>query len=38
VIPVIQPSGFLTTDEFRRLDRATNANSAPHHLEGAFQA
>jgi chemotaxis signal transduction protein len=38
VIPVIQPSGFLTTDEFRRLDRATNANSAPHDLEGAFQA
>jgi len=38
VIPVIQPSGFLTTDEFRRLDCATSANSAPHDLEGAFQA
>jgi hypothetical protein len=38
VIPVIQPSGFLTTDEFRSLDRATNAIAAPRHLEGAFQA
>jgi hypothetical protein len=34
---VIQPSGFLTTDEFRCLDRATNAIAAPH-LAGAFQA
>jgi chemotaxis signal transduction protein len=38
VIPVIQPSGFLTSDEFSRLDRATNAIAAPRHLEGAFQA
>jgi len=35
---VIQPSGFLTADEFRRLDLTTNAITAPRDLEGAFQA
>jgi chemotaxis signal transduction protein len=38
VIPVIQPAGFLTADEFRRLDLATNATSVPRGLAGAFQA
>jgi chemotaxis signal transduction protein len=35
VFPVIQPSGFLTADEFQRLDRA---HAALHELEGAPQA
>jgi chemotaxis signal transduction protein len=38
VIPVIQPAGFLTADEFRRLDHITNATSVPRDLEGAFRA
>lgn len=38
VIPVIQPAGLLTADEFRRLDRATNAILAPRDLEGAVRA
>jgi chemotaxis signal transduction protein len=38
VIPVIQPSGFLTADEFRRLDRATNASAEHRDLEGAVRA
>jgi chemotaxis signal transduction protein len=38
VIPVVHPAGFLTADEFRRLDRATNAISAPRDLEGAVRA
>jgi len=38
LIPVIEPSGFLTTDEFQRLDNATHAVASPHHLTGAVQA
>jgi chemotaxis signal transduction protein len=38
VIPVIQPSGFLTADEFQSLDRMTSVSSARRDLEGAFQA
>ncbi|MGH9744968.1 MAG: chemotaxis protein CheW [Candidatus Acidiferrales bacterium] len=36
VIPVIQPSGFLTSDEFQRLDRTSRA--ARHDFEGALPA
>jgi chemotaxis signal transduction protein len=38
VIPVIQPSGFLTADEFRRLDHATAMAAVPRDLEGAVRA
>jgi hypothetical protein len=38
VIPVVQPSGFLTTQEVRRLDRATRAAASQRQLEGAVQA
>jgi chemotaxis signal transduction protein len=38
VIPVIQPAGFLTSDEFRRLDHITNTTAVPRGLEGAVQA
>ena len=38
VIPVIQPAGFLTVDEFRRLDRVASASTIRSDLEGAFQA
>jgi chemotaxis signal transduction protein len=38
VIPVIQPSGFLTTDEFRRLDHVSSAARMQRDLEGAVQA
>jgi chemotaxis signal transduction protein len=37
VIPVIQPSGFLTAEEFQRLDLATSA-AAHRELEGAVQS
>ncbi|MGH9756845.1 MAG: hypothetical protein ACRD4M_03850 [Candidatus Acidiferrales bacterium] len=37
VIPVIQPSGFLSAGEFARLDRATSAAHAHRELEGAMQ-
>ena len=37
VIPVIQPSGFLTAEEFQRLDLATSAGAASHELEGAVR-
>jgi chemotaxis signal transduction protein len=37
VIPVVQPSGFLTVEDFRRLDQATFA-AASRDLEGALPA
>jgi len=38
VIPVIEPSGFLTREEFQALDRATKAAESRHEMEGAVQA
>lgn len=38
VIPVIDPAGFLTAEEFQRLDRAAKAAAAQRELEGAVQA
>ena len=38
VIPVINPDGFLTPQEFARLDRAAKSVEARHELEGAVQA
>jgi hypothetical protein len=29
VLPIVQPSGFLTADEFARLDRAASAATQP---------
>jgi len=38
VIPVIQPAGFLTHEEFQLLDRATLAADSQREMEGAVQA
>jgi chemotaxis signal transduction protein len=38
VIPVIDPAGFLTPEEFQQLDAVTKAIAAQHALEGAVQA
>jgi hypothetical protein len=38
VIPVIKPDGFLTPEEFARLDRAAKSIEARQELEGAVQA
>ena len=38
VIPVVDPSGFLTAEEFERLDRATEAAAAQREMEGAVQS
>jgi chemotaxis signal transduction protein len=38
VIPVIKPDGFLTREEFARLDRASKAIEARHEMEGAMRA
>jgi chemotaxis signal transduction protein len=38
VVPVIKPDGFLTPQEFARLDRAAKNVEARHELEGAVQA
>jgi hypothetical protein len=38
VIPVIRPDGFLTPEEFARLDRAAKSIEARPELEGAVQA
>ncbi len=37
VIPMIQPSGFLTAEEFRRLDGAAKAAASQREMEGAIQ-
>ncbi|MGH9639944.1 MAG: chemotaxis protein CheW [Candidatus Acidiferrales bacterium] len=38
IIPVIQPSGFLTEEEFRALDLALQSAGSQHQLEGAAPA
>jgi chemotaxis signal transduction protein len=38
VIPVIQPTGFLTPEEFRLLDRTTKAADSQREMEGAVPA
>ena len=38
VIPVIKPDGFLTSQEFARLDRAAKSIEPRHEFEGAVQA
>ena len=38
VIPVIQPAGFLTLDEFQQLDRMENATAAERQAQEAAQA
>lgn len=38
VIPVIDPAGFLTAEDFQKLDRAAKAAVAQRELEGAAQA
>lgn len=38
VVPVVQPGGFLTAEEFQRLDRAAKAAASQRETEGAVQA
>jgi len=38
VIPVVAPTGFLTPEEFKRLDEQLNRDAARHDLEGAVRA
>lgn len=38
VIPVLQPSGFLTPEEFERLDRISEVSGAQHKMQGTVQA
>jgi chemotaxis signal transduction protein len=38
VIPVVNPAGFLTNNEFRLLDRTTNAAESQQEMQGAVQA
>jgi len=38
VIPLIHPGGFLTVEEFARLDRAATLSSTAHEMAGAEQA
>jgi chemotaxis signal transduction protein len=38
VIPVIEPTGFLTREEFLALDRITKAGELQREMEGAVQA
>jgi chemotaxis signal transduction protein len=38
VIPVVRPSGFLTREEFQRLDRAMETAASHREMEGAVQA
>jgi chemotaxis signal transduction protein len=38
VIPVIQPAGFLTAEEFQQLDRIENAAAAERQVQEAAQA
>ncbi|HUJ32811.1 MAG TPA: chemotaxis protein CheW [Candidatus Acidoferrum sp.] len=38
IIPVIHPAGFLTRDEFARLDRIVRALESQQQLEGAAQS
>jgi len=38
VIPVVEPSGFLTAEEFARLDRVAEGSGSPREMEGMVQA
>ena len=38
VIPVVQPAGFLTTEEFARLDRVAGGGPSQREMEGTVQA
>jgi hypothetical protein len=38
VIPVVEPTGFLTAEEFQLLDRAEKAAASQREMEGAVQA
>jgi chemotaxis signal transduction protein len=38
VIPVVEPSGFLSAEEFVALDRAIKPPAPQHEMEGAVQA
>lgn len=38
VIPVVEPTGFLTPEEFQRLDRASKATASQREAEAAVQA
>jgi chemotaxis signal transduction protein len=38
IIPVIEPTGFLTPEEFQRLDRASKAAASQREAEAAVQA
>lgn len=38
VIPVVQPAGFLTAEEFARLDRVAEGGGSQREMEGAVQA
>jgi hypothetical protein len=38
VIPVIEPTGFLTREEFVALDRDTRVSTSQGEMEGAVQA
>jgi chemotaxis signal transduction protein len=38
VIPVVEPSGFLSTDEFSALELAVNPTAPRHEMEGVAQA
>jgi chemotaxis signal transduction protein len=38
VIPVVAPTGFLTAEEFKRLDQFSSQNAAHSDLEGAVRA
>jgi chemotaxis signal transduction protein len=37
VIPVMNPKGFLTAEEFHQLDRTAGAAASRHEMEGAVQ-
>ena len=38
VVPVVEPTGFLTPEEFQRLDRASAAAASQREAETAVQA
>jgi chemotaxis signal transduction protein len=38
VIPVVEPTGFLTADEFQLLDRAEKVAASQREMEGAVQS
>jgi chemotaxis signal transduction protein len=38
VIPVVQPAGFLTAQEFAQLDRAAGGGGSQREMQGAVQA